>query len=291
MYESVRDAFIELTKPLEGWINYMYCDTVRLVTTGLGIMMPDDTSATYLAWRWIDTNRKATVPEIRTEWRYIKRLGSLGDADRPASYYKKYASLFLPDSEITKSAMNKLYEMEAEVVKFVGQDYRYWPADAQMAVLQMAWNVGPNMFNNKAKAYWPNLTSALKMQDWKKALDHCQIGGNAKTPRNVLVKRLFNNALKVTELNANKAVLWNKTEPTPPPKPSIIASKVKFGSTNGEVWKLQERLKALKYTIVVDGVYGNQTRNIVMLYQTNNKLVVDGWAGPVTLRSLGFEVK
>jgi Putative peptidoglycan binding domain len=80
-------------------------------------------------------------------------------------------------------------------------------------------------------------------------------------------------------------------KPTAPVKPTIIASKVKFGVTSPEIRKLQLALNKAGFTTLADGNYGKQTRESVRAYQTKKKLYIDGIAGPVTLASLGFNVK
>lgn len=50
---------------------------------------------------------------------------------------------------------------------------------------------------------------------------------------------------------------------------------------------VQTRLKTFGYTIVVDGLYGPQTRRVVASWQQSNGLTVDGIAGTETLASLG----
>ena len=57
------------------------------------------------------------------------------------------------------------------------------------------------------------------------------------------------------------------------------------GDEGQEVKRLQTNLN-----ITIDGDFGPQTRKAVIEYQADNELVVDGLAGPKTLRSLGIEV-
>ncbi len=65
------------------------------------------------------------------------------------------------------------------------------------------------------------------------------------------------------------------------------STSLKKGSTGDAVKKLQKRLKELGYyTPGVDGSYGDRTVEAVKAFQKNNKLTVDGVAGPVTQNKL-----
>ena len=63
----------------------------------------------------------------------------------------------------------------------------------------------------------------------------------------------------------------------------------KLGSKGSEVTKIQTRLKNWGYyTGNVDGIYGEQTRQAVILFQKRNGLTPDGIAGPKTLAAIGI---
>ena len=61
---------------------------------------------------------------------------------------------------------------------------------------------------------------------------------------------------------------------------------LRLGSKGLLVENLQHNLKTLGYSITVDGQYGYGTRNAVRRYQMDNKLFVDGIAGPITQASI-----
>lgn len=61
---------------------------------------------------------------------------------------------------------------------------------------------------------------------------------------------------------------------------------LKIGSSNGDVWDLQYRLKQLGYQVSVDGFYGYQTYSAVKKFQKNYGLVADGVVGPTTWKVL-----
>ncbi|MGB3238879.1 MAG: peptidoglycan-binding protein [Geitlerinemataceae cyanobacterium] len=59
------------------------------------------------------------------------------------------------------------------------------------------------------------------------------------------------------------------------------------GSQGNAVECLQLRLQASGYRILVDGIFGNNTRTTVEVYQNQNGLTVDGIVGRQTWRELG----
>lgn len=63
----------------------------------------------------------------------------------------------------------------------------------------------------------------------------------------------------------------------------------KYGSTGGEVTRIQQRLEELGYYPgTVDGIYGTRTKNAVISFQRDYGLSDDGIAGPLTLEALGL---
>ncbi|PTM60026.1 spore cortex-lytic enzyme [Desmospora activa] len=61
---------------------------------------------------------------------------------------------------------------------------------------------------------------------------------------------------------------------------------VHYGSSNGDVWDLQHRLTKLGYAPKVDGIYGLQTERVVIQFQKDNNLRIDGITGPETWTTL-----
>ena len=87
--------------------------------------------------------------------------------------------------------------------------------------------------------------------------------------------------------------------PTPlPPVPDTVRDKspveqvtpepaLHNGSQGEKVWKLQERLQELGYyTDVVDGQFGQGTKEAVIAFQKKNGLDADGYAGEETQKIL-----
>ncbi len=65
----------------------------------------------------------------------------------------------------------------------------------------------------------------------------------------------------------------------------------KIGSRGTEVRAIQEKLKERGlYTGSIDGIYGKGTAEAVKKFQKQQKLTVDGIAGPATLKKLGITI-
>ena len=67
------------------------------------------------------------------------------------------------------------------------------------------------------------------------------------------------------------------------PIPTYAAER---GDRGAEVTEIQTILKSFGYTLRVDGIYGAQTERVVRAWQKANGLLVDGIAGPATMKTL-----
>lgn len=97
-------------------------------------------------------------------------------------------------------------------------------------------------------------------------------------------KLLKDNSYLQAEANAIAEAIVAYLKLSPKAKPA--ARTLKQGYTGEDVKQLQQRLKALGYVIVVDGVFGPATKQCVVLFQTLHGIAPDGIVGPMTLREL-----
>lgn len=73
------------------------------------------------------------------------------------------------------------------------------------------------------------------------------------------------------------------------PSHSYVKALSQEGSSGSEVREIQTRLKNWGYYFgSVDGIFGPQTRDAVIYFQSNNGLTADGIAGPATLGAMGI---
>jgi peptidoglycan hydrolase-like protein with peptidoglycan-binding domain len=71
--------------------------------------------------------------------------------------------------------------------------------------------------------------------------------------------------------------------------PGPVIPVITESSEEATVKAIQEKLVSLGYdTGGIDGIYGPNTRNAVMLFQESRNLIVDGIVGPQTRAALGL---
>lgn len=74
---------------------------------------------------------------------------------------------------------------------------------------------------------------------------------------------------------------------TPAPAPTQAGQRtLSLGSQGDDVREVQARLKALSYSVSVDGTFGTKTKNAVIAFQRNNGLKADGIVGSSTYKKL-----
>lgn len=193
MKDSVRDAFLAFTKPLEGVISFLYQDVKGLVSIGIGNLVDPIQLAMTLPLVRTSDGQPATRNEIAAEWAKIKALpdGAAGGWRAAA----RVVTLHLTDDGINDMVLNKLAENDRYIAARFPQ-YESWPADAQLGVMSMCWAVGPAF-----QADWPRFTASLREQDWRTAAVECFMPEAATIsglrPRNKADELLFSNAAEV----------------------------------------------------------------------------------------------
>ena len=216
MRPTVRAAFLGFTKPLEGGVlSYMYADSLGNVTTGVGNKIDDGTAAPALALAWTLPDGSAATPaEISSEWQLVK-----SSYPKIQSYAcKAITQLRLSAASLSSLYLNTLTGMDAALTaRYPG--YAAWPADAQLAVLSMAWAMGAAFafpkFDAAVNASPPDFAAA--------ALEsHCSNCAAARNDANLF---LLQNADTVTKGHLDPAVLWYPSSAGPGRSPPL-SSKV-----------------------------------------------------------------
>mgnify|MGYP006266444431 CR=1 FL=1 len=218
MRASVLQAFPGFTAGFEGRLPFMYTDNKGLVTTGVGNLIDPIAAALVLPWKRSDGN-DASQDEISAEWHKVKDAypAVQSTADR------SLATLHLEPADIDRLVASKAKSNE-DVIRGQLPGYDSWPADAQLAILSMAWAQGPSFHS------WPHLLVALgaSTPDFLAAAGNPgnassdtgargqawlnDVGNPGLRPRNLANKVLFQNAARVQVAGGDYERLWYPTE-------------------------------------------------------------------------------
>jgi hypothetical protein len=196
MKPEVSDQFPALTRLYEGDIPWMYLDVKRLVTVGLGCLLPDPRSASCLPFV-TGTGSLASAAEIEAEWRTLKNHEHADEIARlGAGCARQFVRLRLPRLAIDDLCRQRLATNELIVAHDFPQ-WDSWPAEVQLAVMSFCWAVGAGFRHSKTASgapMWPKLVTALDAKDWKTAADECKLresNNPGVVPRNKANRRLF----------------------------------------------------------------------------------------------------
>ncbi len=224
MRQVVRDIFFDFTVQREGFTPFMYCDTLNLVTTGVGNLIDNsgrntfDTSdaamapAMPLPWKfkgvgWTPKNPiaadMATKADIKEAWIRTKlrqrddsQFISKGGIRQGGFSYSGFTPLTL-DMDGIKTLFSSVENHFDKTLASRFAGYESYPADAQLALLSMSWAMGPG-FN------FPAFKLAIEKQDFVSAANQSFFKGGGGTiddrkGRNAENFLMFNNAAVVVK--------------------------------------------------------------------------------------------
>ena len=161
-YSLTMASYIEQSlaklEQFEGSIPWMYRDTVGRVTVGVGLMLPDAEAAVALPFQL--GARAAAEAEIRAEFARV----STQPMGRPALFYQRAGGMELMKPEIDALLHKVLLGMETTVRGRLS-DYDGLPDGVKMALLDMAYNLGPAGLLDG----FPRLIRAVEARDWSGA--------------------------------------------------------------------------------------------------------------------------
>lgn len=194
MYPSVSSRFRAFNEPLEGVVKFMYLDIKGLVTIGVGNLIDPIGAALALPFKFKGTGMPASRADIESEWNLLKGKPELAQKGHRAC--APLTKLELDDPTIDKLVSTRLQQNEAFLKKQKPfKEFDKWPADAQLALLSMAWAMGPGFAGG-----WPKFSAACEKMDFDAAAENCQMseaGNPGVAPRNRADKLLFQNAAAV----------------------------------------------------------------------------------------------
>ncbi len=211
------EKYHEFSTPLEGRVHSPYVDVKGLITVGVGNLIDPISLAERLHWT-LEDGSPADLAQVRADWHKLK------DA---AGHYSKlhwqYAAaatkIRLTDEAIDALVARQLAANEA-IVKKRFPAWDSFPADAQLAILSMAWAVGAGFYQK-----FGNLARCIDAQDWEGCVATCKIRDGLDTPqksddnlgivpRNARNKFLFHNAAIVKAGGRDVTILhWPDVAP------------------------------------------------------------------------------
>lgn len=200
MRASVSEAFVRFSTPLEGALGFMYLDQLGLVTTSIGVLVHPLALALGLPWIVPGEGRHATRQEVAEDWERVHERQDL--RMRGGATYAQVARLRLAPGGIELVARRKLDDVVSKLRRRF-PDWDQWPADAQLAVLSLAWACGPAF-------RYPRLAGHLKAQDWRAAATETDIRPDHGTirKRNEWMRLCYENAARVYDTMGDRERLW-----------------------------------------------------------------------------------
>lgn len=167
--------------PFEGRIEHMYLDTRGYVTVGIGNLLKDPWTAAALDWTWRDGGGTPDEKAIGDEWARVSRQ----PAGMDAHAYKRFTSMDLQSAEIDMLFKMKVEQFE-DSLRHIFPDFPAWPEPAQLATLDMAYNLGAGAIPRE----WPKLTRALRRREWSVAARESN-RPQSREARNLVVRNLY----------------------------------------------------------------------------------------------------
>jgi GH24 family phage-related lysozyme (muramidase) len=202
MHQSVFDAFLPFTIPLEGKVPWMYLDVKGLVTVGVGNLLMHPWDAMVLPF--VDVDGQAVDGKtIAAAWQTVASRKDLAKSGHLAA--REVTSIRLTDDGIKTLVVRKLQQNES-FLKGRFPEWEEWPADAQLAVCSLAWAAGPAF-------HFPKLQQALLTEDFATAAEEIRLnpsGNPGLVPRNALNRLLMLNAEKVQSTEADRSEIVTK---------------------------------------------------------------------------------
>jgi hypothetical protein len=209
MHLSAVQTWYRYIKKHEGEVAHMYLDTRGLVTVGVGNLIDPISLARALPFQFKPTNRvskaagqPATGPEIEAEWNHLKNHLKREEMKvRGHRLCEPETNLELSELEVARLFTGKSAANE-ERLRQTFDRWSEFPADAQLAVMAMAWGLGAGA---GISTKFPKFAAACKSMDFEKAARQSHIS-TWRPERNEASVRLLQNAACVLRNPAHYTV-------------------------------------------------------------------------------------
>lgn len=164
---------------------WMYLDTKGLVTCGVGNLIDDGTPGPACGLPWMyPGGARAMLDDVVAAWHKVKAAQSM--APLGGGHFAGLTTMRLLPTDIDALVIRTAERFETALKQGFGE-WESFPASAQVAIFDMAWNMGPGFGFPKFRAF----CNAL---DWPGAATECFIP-DAPQARNDAHVALFRAAL------------------------------------------------------------------------------------------------
>lgn len=222
------DAWFTVNSQWEGYLPYMYLDALGYVTTGMGNLIDPIGAALVLPWgQNSDGSNPASQAQIAAAWNAVDSLRTApkgqkqgGPAATGGQRFGGYTTLRLSKQAITDLVTSKLAQNEASVKPYY-PSWDNWPADAQFAVMSMAWAMGTGFANPKSKAAFPQFDAAMNAGQFATASPLSHMRGVGIDKRNAANAAMLLNAQAVSDRGLDPNTLYWPSSVPPGPSPGL----------------------------------------------------------------------
>lgn len=173
----------------EGTVPWMYLDTRGNVTAGIGLLLANAKAAIALPWWSPGLSRPATESEVSSEF---VRVSSLKPGFGPNAYRNDVLSPLLKGTDIDAMLGLELRGFIAELVAAFPAFWA-WPQPAQLAALDMIYNLGAARLLGGGTKSFPHWKAAAMREDWPTCAAECKRDG-VNLDRNEWTEGQFNAA-------------------------------------------------------------------------------------------------
>ena len=209
MHPEVRAAFVRVNTPIEGVVPWMYVDRRGLVHSGMGNLLEPANRAKRVPWHHLAGERAsgdatqpfrfrgplATPAEIDAAWSKVKTAAM---TDKGGFVQHTLTDLRLDDAGLDTLINEALLTHEATLRAFL-PGWDDFPADAQLALLSMAYAMGPGFAAPGNSQFFPKFTAAIRAGDFALAAKHSTVqpdSDSALHHRNQMNRQLLLDAAK-----------------------------------------------------------------------------------------------
>jgi GH24 family phage-related lysozyme (muramidase) len=160
---------LAMLKSYEGCFPYMYLDSRGYVTVGVGFWLetPDHAASYtfYINSTPSGSAQKATSDQVRAEWSHVKCQA----ANHLETYYQQFTTVQMQEPDMDAMLTEKVSAFEA-VARKTFANWDDFPASAQLALLDMIYNLG-------SLIAFPKLVAYATKKDWVNCAQQCYRNG------------------------------------------------------------------------------------------------------------------